>query len=175
MHLLNSQRYNSVFFQSSYSAEQLMAATTPEFVNLTSPGWWNRTHAQDTRDDGPIAVEQLSLLQENLDRLTLLNNDDCQAAFNSSNLQPKYLNVLLVTKLDLSTSTIMDRGFDHTVRIGRYQSLSKVSKRGSYCGDTYPHPRYHVKACQYPERTSPPGYSTALRRRQIHRIFVQSA
>lgn len=84
-----------------------MAATTPEFVNLTSPGWWSRTHAQDTRDDGPIAVEQLSLLQENVDHLTLLDNDHCQAAFNSSNLQPKYLNVLLVTNFT-GTDALLD-------------------------------------------------------------------
>jgi hypothetical protein len=102
--LNSSVRYNSAIFSTLSAVDYTAFVVTEDFVH---GAWWNRT-----RPGEPSFTTQASSLQQDVGKLTRLENVECLQAYGTSMFETDWKNVLVVTSLERN-DTLMG-GFDHS-------------------------------------------------------------
>ncbi|KAG9741613.1 hypothetical protein KCU73_g8879, partial [Aureobasidium melanogenum] len=95
LHLL----YNSVIFSTLSASNYMAAVVTDDFLQGAA---WNNSRFDLFQETETTGQRQLARLQNNIDRLTRLDNKDCIQAYGTNVLQSRHKNVLVVSDTNVT-------------------------------------------------------------------------
>ncbi|KAH0296743.1 hypothetical protein KCU71_g13779, partial [Aureobasidium melanogenum] len=95
LHLL----YNSVLFSTLSASNYMAAVVTNDFLQGAA---WNNSRLDLLQETEVTGQRQLARLQNNIDRLTRLDNRDCIRAYGTNFLESDWKNVLVVSNANVT-------------------------------------------------------------------------